>query len=135
MPKTTVRGPPRTNGWTLAHCPPSSEWGPGGNTGEIKAARKGTGHPTSKADGSGQVSSLTGTPQRTDRIWDLPFYQGAVAIHLQALVFGAGIAFTFFGCKMGYIMFRKIHILSNPEEMLKCRLFLKGVLMEGDLFR
>ena len=25
-----------------------------------------------KADGSGQVSSLTGTPQRTDRIWDLP---------------------------------------------------------------
>ena len=29
-------------------------------------------YPTSKADGSGQVSSLTGTPQRTDRIWDLP---------------------------------------------------------------
>ena len=72
MPKTTVRDSPRTNGWTLAHCPPSSEWGPGGNTGEIKAARKGTGHPTSKADCSGQVSSLTGTPQRTDRIWDLP---------------------------------------------------------------
>ena len=40
--------PPRPNGWTLAHCPPSSEWGPGGNTGEIKAARKGTGHPTSQ---------------------------------------------------------------------------------------
>ena len=37
-----------TAGWTLAHCPPSSEWGPGRNTGEIKAARKGTGHPTSK---------------------------------------------------------------------------------------
>ena len=26
-----------------------------------------------KADGAGQVSPLTGTPQRTDRIWDLPF--------------------------------------------------------------
>ena len=39
---------------------------------EDKGVRKGTGHPTSKADGSGQVSSLTGTPQRTDRIWDLP---------------------------------------------------------------
>ena len=26
---------------------------PGGNTGEIKAARKGTGHPTSHADGPG----------------------------------------------------------------------------------
>ena len=26
-------------------------WIPGGNTGEIKAARKGTGHPTSHADG------------------------------------------------------------------------------------
>ena len=25
-----------------------------------------------KADGSGQVTSLTGTSQRTDRIWDLP---------------------------------------------------------------
>ena len=49
MPKTTVRGPPRANGWTLAHCPPSSEWGPDGNTGEIKAARKGTGHSTSKS--------------------------------------------------------------------------------------
>ena len=34
--------------------------------------RKGIGHPTSKADGSGQVSSLTGTPQCTDHIWDLP---------------------------------------------------------------
>ena len=42
------------------------------NTGEIKAARKGTGHPPRKADGSGQVSSLTGTPQHTDCIWDLP---------------------------------------------------------------
>ena len=65
----TVRDPPRANGWLPARCPPSSE--PGGNTGEIKAARKETGHPTSKADGSGQVSSLTGTPQCTDRIWDL----------------------------------------------------------------
>ena len=43
MPKITVRDPPGTNGWTLAHCLPSSEWGPGGNTREIKAARKGTG--------------------------------------------------------------------------------------------
>ena len=41
--------PPRANGWTLAHFPPSSEWGHSGNTGEIKAARKGTGHPTSKS--------------------------------------------------------------------------------------
>ena len=49
VPKTMVRDPPRANGWTLAHCPPSSEWGPGGNTGEIKAARTGTGHPTSKS--------------------------------------------------------------------------------------
>ena len=30
----------------LAHCSPSSKWVPGGNTGEIKAARKGAGHPT-----------------------------------------------------------------------------------------
>ena len=44
--KTKVRDPPRVSGWVLAHCPPSGEWGPGGNTGEIKAARKGTGHPT-----------------------------------------------------------------------------------------
>ena len=36
-------------GRSLAHYPPSSEWGPGGNTGEIKAARKGTGHPTSQS--------------------------------------------------------------------------------------
>ena len=49
MPKTTVRDPPRANGWTLAYCSPGSEWGPGGNTGEIKAVRKGTGHPTSKS--------------------------------------------------------------------------------------
>ena len=38
-------------GWMLAHCPPSSEWGPGGYTGEIKATRKVTGHLTHKADG------------------------------------------------------------------------------------
>ena len=49
----------------LAHCSLSSEWEPGGNTGEIKAARKGTGHPTLHIDGSGLVSSLTGTPLRT----------------------------------------------------------------------
>ena len=38
-------------------CSPSSEWVPGDRTGEIKAVRKGTGHPTSHADGSGQVCS------------------------------------------------------------------------------
>ena len=37
----------------LAHCLPSSEWEPAGNTGEVKAARKGSDHPTSYADGSG----------------------------------------------------------------------------------
>ena len=45
----------------LAHCSPSSEWVPGGNTKETKTVRKGTGHPTSHANGPGQVSSLTGT--------------------------------------------------------------------------
>ena len=34
------------NGWTLAHCPPSSEWGLGGSNGGIMVARKETGHPT-----------------------------------------------------------------------------------------
>ena len=34
-------------------CSPSSEWVPGDNNGEIMAARKGTGHPTSYDDGSG----------------------------------------------------------------------------------
>ena len=37
----------RAKGWALAHCPPSREWAPGGNTVEIKAARKGAGHSTS----------------------------------------------------------------------------------------
>ena len=46
----------------LAHCSPSSKWVPGGNTGEINAVKKGTGHPTSHADGSGNASSLAGTP-------------------------------------------------------------------------
>ena len=36
------------------------------NTGEIKAVKKGTGHSTSYTDGSGQVSSVTGTPLRTE---------------------------------------------------------------------
>ena len=45
-PKTAVQDPPRTNGWKLAHCSPSNKWGPSGNIGEIKGARKGTGHPT-----------------------------------------------------------------------------------------
>ena len=34
----------------LARCSPSSKWVPGGNTGEIQAARKETGHPISHAD-------------------------------------------------------------------------------------
>ena len=46
----------------LAHCSPSSESVPDGNTGEIRVAWKETGHPTSYAGGSGYVSSLTGTP-------------------------------------------------------------------------
>ena len=49
VPKTRVRDLPRTNGWKLPHCPPNSKWRPSGNTGEIKAARKGTGHPTSQS--------------------------------------------------------------------------------------
>ena len=44
----------------------------GGNTGEIKAARKGTVNLPHNANGLVQVSSLTGTPQRTNRILDLP---------------------------------------------------------------
>ena len=48
----------------LAYCQPSSEWVPGDNTGEIKVVRKEITHPTSYADGPGQVSSLTGTPLR-----------------------------------------------------------------------
>ena len=43
VPKTTVRDPPRVNGWTLSHCPSSSECRPGGNTGGIKGVRKGNG--------------------------------------------------------------------------------------------
>ena len=41
-----------------------------------------------KADGPGQVSSLTGTPQRTVRIWDLPlpYYQYDLSRRLQSLV-------------------------------------------------
>ena len=57
------------SGLTLKfHCPPSSIWEPNGNTGEIKAAMKGLATLPQKADGSGQVSSLTGTPQRMDRL-------------------------------------------------------------------
>ena len=37
----------------FAHCSPSGEWTPGGNTGEIEAARNGTGHPIPHADGPG----------------------------------------------------------------------------------
>ena len=37
----------------LTHCSPTSEWVPGGKTGEIKLERKGTGYLTSYADGPG----------------------------------------------------------------------------------
>ena len=47
--KTTVRDPSQANGWIPAHCPPSSKWVPSGNTEEIKAAMKVTGHPTSQS--------------------------------------------------------------------------------------
>jgi len=45
--------PTRCPDLMLADCSPSSKWIPGGNTGEIKAARTGTDHPTLNADGSG----------------------------------------------------------------------------------
>ena len=38
---------------TVHPTAPSSEWVPGGNTGEIKAASKGTEHPASHADSPG----------------------------------------------------------------------------------
>ena len=49
MLKTMVQDPARASGWMLTHCPPSSKWGPGKNTGERKALRKGTGYPTSQS--------------------------------------------------------------------------------------
>ena len=42
-------------------CLPSNEWGPGDITGDIKFARKGTGHITSPAYRQGQVSFLIDT--------------------------------------------------------------------------
>ena len=51
--KVYVSSPARGLDLMLTHCSPSSEWVPGGNTGKIKAARKGIGHPTSHAGGSG----------------------------------------------------------------------------------
>ena len=47
--KITARDPPRAIVWTLDHCPSSSEWESSRNTGEIRAARKGTGHSTSQS--------------------------------------------------------------------------------------
>ena len=65
--------PPGAIGWKLAHCPPSSKWVPGGNTGDIKVGGgKDLVNLPHNTDGPGQVSSLTGTPQPTDHIWDLP---------------------------------------------------------------
>ena len=56
----------------LPHCSPSIKWVPGGNTGEIKVAKQGTGHPTSCANSSGSVSSLTGTPPYIQKYTELP---------------------------------------------------------------
>ena len=70
--KTMAQYSPKANGWTLTHWPPSSKWGPSGNTGEIKAARKELSSLPHNADGPGQVTSLTGIPQHTDCAWDLP---------------------------------------------------------------
>ena len=48
-----IRVPPRAVAeCSLAPCPPSSEWVPGGSTGEIKAVRKATGHSISDANGT-----------------------------------------------------------------------------------
>ena len=82
--KVFVSSPTRCPDGMLAHCSPSSEWLPGCNNGEIKAARKGTGHPTPHADGSGQVSSLIGTPLLT-KVYGttLPFM--SVQAHRDAL--------------------------------------------------
>ena len=60
VPKTTVRDPPRAYGWTLAYCAPSSEWGPDGNIGRQRRRGKELATLLHKADGAGQVSSLTG---------------------------------------------------------------------------
>ena len=40
VPETAVRDPPGTIGWKLAHCPPSSKWVPGGNTGGDKGGEE-----------------------------------------------------------------------------------------------
>ena len=53
--------------------PPSSKWVPGGNTGKLKAARKGTGHPTSLCWRLKISVPLTGTPQRTESYMGLTF--------------------------------------------------------------
>ena len=45
MRKVYGSSPTRCPDGMLAHCSPSSKWVPGGNTGEIKAARKGTAPP------------------------------------------------------------------------------------------
>ena len=38
--KATVQGTLRAKGWTLAPCPPSSEWGHCGNTGRQSQRKK-----------------------------------------------------------------------------------------------
>ena len=48
-------------GRALTVYPTANGWVPGGNTGEIKEARKGMATLPHKADGPGQVSYLIGT--------------------------------------------------------------------------
>ena len=86
MRKVYGSRPTRCPDWTLAHCSPSSKWVPSGNTREIKAARKGTGHPTSHTDGSGYVFSLTGTLLRT-KVYGTTFtlYLYRVLLHSGAM--------------------------------------------------
>ena len=60
----------------LAHCSSSSELVPGGNTGEIKGARKGTGHPNSHADG---ISVLSNRHSLRTKV-----YETAIILHISA---------------------------------------------------
>ena len=42
-----VEANPPAIAWMLAHYPLSSKWIPGGNTGEVKGGKEGTGRPIS----------------------------------------------------------------------------------------
>ena len=91
MPKTAVRDPPGTIGWKLTHCPPSSKWGPRGNTGEIKAARKGIVTVPYNADGPGQVSSLTGTSLTYGSYKGLTFTGKHTHMHINEILHGLNV--------------------------------------------